>query len=108
MEEPMNAYPYKENSKTPLLFSVLIALAALLMIYWVLNIANVVSVPVSLSYSPSPAAQADLATPAERPSPQPVPTPPAAQGQASAAPLSTPAAPVVPQPQPIPTPPAIP
>lgn len=97
----MNAYSYKENSKTPLLFSVMIALAALLMIYWVLNIANAVSVPLPLSYSSAPAAQADLATPAERPSPLPVPTPPADQGQAPAGPLSTPAAPVAPQPQPV-------
>ncbi len=102
----MNAYPYKENSKTPLLFSVMIALAALLMIYWVLNIGDTLSMPVPLSYTPGTAAHSELAAPASQPAPLPVPTPPAAQSGAPAAPLSTPAAPVVPQPQPVPTPPA--
>lgn len=102
----MNAYPYNEKSKTPLIFSVMIALAAMLMIYWILNTANVFSVPVSFSYSPAPAAQVELLDPAERPAPQPVPTPPAAQSQAPAGPLATPAATPLSQAQPVPTPPA--
>lgn len=52
----MNAYPYNKNSKTPLFFAILIALAGLIMIYWVVNIGDTLSMLVLLSYSPGPAA----------------------------------------------------
>jgi hypothetical protein len=83
----------------------MIALAALMVIYWTINVSKFNPAGISGFNTPAQIVREESYSASRLPTPSPVPTPPAAPSLASAEPIPTLAAQPVAVPQPVPMPP---
>lgn len=101
----MNADFFHHQARQKVLVYFMIALAALMVIYWTIDVRKFNPAGISGFNTPAQIAQEESYSASRLSTPSSVPTPPTAQSLASAEPIPTLAVQPVAVPQPVPTPP---